>query len=71
MSDRLLERARELGRRRSRKMDAETVQVALGWLRGDITLTSARRVLQLNNSAGTYQRLALGIREAWQEGLIQ
>ncbi len=52
-------------------MDADTVQVALGWLRGDITLTSARRVLGLNNSAGTYQRLALGIREAWQEGMIR
>lgn len=66
----MLGRARELGRRRSRVMTPDVVAVALGWMRGEITLKAAGLVLGTNNSAGTYQRLALAIREGWQEGLI-
>lgn len=66
----LLKKAVELGRMRPSGMTPEVVQVALGWLRGEVRLSDAKRVLGCNNTAGGYQRIALALREAWQEGLI-
>jgi hypothetical protein len=52
-------------------MSPDVVAVALGWLRGEVRLSDVKRVLKVNTSAGAYQRVALALREAWQEGLLR
>ena len=68
----LLERARAVPVRigRSAGPTDERIELALAWLRGDITITQAAVALESAVNGATYAKLTTALREAHRRGLL-
>lgn len=70
----LLDKAKQSGavKRATISYDAEQLELALAWMRGEIGMTQVSRALEINenNRGGVYNFLAIALREAFRKGLL-
>lgn len=68
----LLERAKKvrIGRSKTKVFTAEEIELAIAWLRGEVTLMQVARALKINANNDAYIPLARAIRQALEEGII-
>lgn len=69
----LLEKAKSYDKRNPRTaIKAEEIELALAWLKGEITMSQASAATGLKKPSGTIlYRLSLCLREAYKQGIIQ
>lgn len=57
-------------RRKVNQYSAEEVELALAWLKDEVTYSTLQVVAELPSGAGAYAFLAIAVREAYRRGLI-
>lgn len=69
----LLEKAREIPirRRGAEGVTVEEIELALAWMKDEITLTQIARVMNHKGPGTTVSRISILLREAYRKGMIR
>lgn len=70
----LLERAKARGSKvrgaPPRKVTREEVELAIAWLKGEVTYSAVVRVMKLTSGSNVYGFIAIGLREAYKQNRV-
>jgi hypothetical protein len=53
-----------------RKMTKDEVELAIAWLRGEVTYSAVMEVMKLTSGSNVYAFVAVGLREAYKQNRI-
>jgi hypothetical protein len=66
----LLDEAKKFGGKKKREITPEKVELALGWLSGEVGISEVAKVLKIQTMSDAYIHMATALKRGFEQGII-